>query len=60
LDHASKFRFDRRLQHRRGWISSDVVDKEVASLPDVTEKAEAIDSPQYKGAGNAPQEGAGD
>jgi hypothetical protein len=54
LDHASKFRFDRRLQQRRGWIGSELFDKELSGLPDVSEKAEVIESPQQKGADSAP------
>jgi hypothetical protein len=49
LDHATKFRLDRRLQQRRGWLPSDQLDKEVSSLPDVSDKGEVVDSPQFKG-----------
>jgi hypothetical protein len=58
LDHASKFRFDRRLHLRRGWIPSEQFDKELGALPDVSEKAEVIESPQSKGADAGPVTGA--
>jgi hypothetical protein len=50
LDHAAKFRFDRRLHLRRGWIPSEQFDKELTTLLDVSEKAEVVESPQSKGA----------
>jgi hypothetical protein len=31
-------RFDRRLQNRRGWISKADREKELAALPDVSQK----------------------
>jgi hypothetical protein len=46
-EHADKYRFDRRLHTRRGWIGQELLDKEIASLPDVSEKGEVIDSPQH-------------
>ena len=45
---ASKFRLDRRLAQRRGWVPPEQLDKELAALPDVSEKAEVLDSPQHK------------
>jgi hypothetical protein len=54
LAHASKFRLDRRLHQRRGWIASEQLDKELSGLPDVAEKGEVIDSPQNKGPEAAP------
>ncbi|HEU4431116.1 MAG TPA: hypothetical protein VFT98_20330 [Myxococcota bacterium] len=48
-DANSKFRLDRRLALRRGWIAPEQLEKEVSGLPDVAEKAEVIDSPQNKG-----------
>jgi hypothetical protein len=48
-EHASKFRLDRRLQQRRGWIASDQLEKDLSGLPDVSDKAEVVDSPQHKG-----------
>ena len=53
-DHSSKFRLDRRLQQRRGWIAPDQLDKELNGLPDTSEKAEVIDSPQHKAGEPAP------
>lgn len=46
---ASKFRNDRRLQLRRGWIAPDQVDKDLEGLPDVSDKGELVESPQHKG-----------
>jgi hypothetical protein len=54
LSHASKFRFDRRLQQRRGWLHTEQFEKELLSLPDVSEKGEVIESPQHKGAESPP------
>jgi hypothetical protein len=48
LDLASKLRLDRRLARRRGWISADQLAKDLKALPDVAEKAEQVDSPQFK------------
>jgi len=31
-------RLDRRLVHRSNWISGDEIDKELESLPDVSDK----------------------
>lgn len=47
-DLASKLRLDRRLTRRRGWISADQFAKDLKALPDVAEKAEQVDSPQFK------------
>lgn len=55
-EYAQKFRFDRRLQQRRGTTPSDNVDKEMAALTDVSEKGELIDSPQFKGEGSSDAE----
>ena len=49
LHHAAKFRMDRRLQQRRDWIPSEQWAKDIAALPDVSDKAEVIDSPQQMG-----------
>lgn len=48
-DPNAKFRLDRRLQLRRGWIPSEQFEKELGSLPDSADKAELVDSPQFKG-----------
>ncbi len=58
-EHQQKFRFDRRLQQRRGTVPSDNVDKEMAALVDVSEKGELIDSPQFKGDAASEAEGGG-
>jgi hypothetical protein len=33
-----KLRLDRRLLHRRGWIGEEELTKELAALPDVSDK----------------------
>lgn len=58
-EHAQRFRFDRRLQQRRGTVPSDNVDKEMAALQDVSEKGELVESPQFKGDGASDAEGGG-
>ena len=35
-------RFDRRMQHRRGWISAQEMEEAVATLPDVAGKGEIV------------------
>ena len=48
-EHNAKFRLDRRLAQRRGWIAPEQLERELSGLPDVSEKGEAVDSPQHKG-----------
>ena len=47
-EHVAKFRMDRRLQQRRGWIAPEQLEKELSALPDVSERAELVESPQHK------------
>ena len=47
-DATTKFRLDRRLAQRRGWITPEQLDKDLSGLPDVSEKGEVVDSPQGK------------
>jgi hypothetical protein len=49
LENAAKFRLDRRLHQRRGYVMTEQVEKALNALPDTSEKAEVIDSPQHKG-----------
>lgn len=35
-------RLDRRLMHRRGWISAQEMDEALTALPDVAEKGELV------------------
>jgi hypothetical protein len=51
-----KLRLDRRLQDRPGWISKGELDRELASLPDVSEK---IAPPEETPAPRSPEGGAG-
>ena len=44
-DGKTQLRLDRRLAQRRGWISPEELEKELAALPDVAEKAEMVDLP---------------
>jgi hypothetical protein len=45
-DSAKKLlRLDRRLAGRRGWISQGEIEREVATLPDVSAKADLVDAP---------------
>lgn len=38
-------RLDRRLVGRRGWTSTVELEREIASLPDVSAKADLVDAP---------------
>lgn len=38
-------RLDRRLLRRRDWMSSKALEEELASLPDVSEKAQTPEEP---------------
>ena len=50
-DSNRNLRLDRRLLHRRGWIPPEELEKELAALPDVSDKGEvvAIDIPAESG-----------
>ena len=37
-DYTRKLKTDRRLIHRRGWISKEELDKQLDALPDVSDK----------------------
>lgn len=39
-DHLKGLRLDRRALRRRGWITSEELRRELAALPDVTDKIE--------------------
>ncbi len=59
-EQASQLRLDRRLTRRRGFAGSDQLEKELRALPDVSDKGELVDSPQFKAPANeaaAPAEG---
>jgi hypothetical protein len=59
-DHNAKFRLDRRLQQRRGWIAPEQLERELSGLPDVAEKGEVVDSPQNKAPETPSAEGDGE
>lgn len=41
--HNENLRFDRRLRHRRGWVSEKELARHLRSLPDVEEQGEWVD-----------------
>ena len=43
-DSIQKLRLDRRLLGRRGWVSEQELERELASLPDVADKAVPLGS----------------
>ncbi len=57
-DGKAHLRLDRRLALRRDWITEKELEKELAALPDVAEKAELVDLPG--GPAQADDEPAGD
>jgi hypothetical protein len=52
-------RLDRRLRDRRGWISKDELEREIAALPDVSEKIAPAEetAPGEAEAGEEPRRG---
>jgi acyl-coenzyme A synthetase/AMP-(fatty) acid ligase len=46
-------RLDRRMQHRRGWISTQDMEEALAALPDVAEKGELVTPEDLAGQGAA-------
>lgn len=40
--HIRDLRFDRRLQHRRGWISAQDLQSAIEALPDSAAKGELV------------------
>lgn len=51
-------RFDRRLQHRRGWLAPGELDRHVATLPDVADKLTTLANAESEAAAAAPEAGA--
>ena len=54
-----RLRLDRRLTDRRGWIAPEDLERELAALPDVSDKAavasaEEADAPRAENAGDSP------
>lgn len=45
-----RLRLDRRLTDRRGWISPEELERELSALPDVAEKAAAVQSEEAEAA----------
>jgi hypothetical protein len=56
-DSMKALRHDRRLLSRRGWITADALEKELASLPDVADKAQAMDADADPAGSDAPASG---
>ena len=44
-DDLRKLRLDRRLVDRRGWISREEFERELAALPDVSQKVAPAEAP---------------
>ncbi len=42
-DFSRSLKFDRRLLRRRGWVDPEELEKELADLPDVSDKAQPQD-----------------
>lgn len=55
--HNENLRFDRRLRHRRGWVSEKDLARHLRSLPDVEEQGEWVDPTDEAeaAAGSAPE-----
>ena len=45
-----RLRFDRRLQHRRGWLAPGELDRHVQALPDLTDKLTTLAAQEEGGA----------
>ena len=50
--HIRDLRLDRRMQHRRGWISAQDMEEALTALPDVAEKAELVTAEDLAGQGS--------
>ena len=48
-DSTRKLKVDRRLIHRRGWISKNELQKQLDSLPDVSDKIAPPDESEGEG-----------
>lgn len=47
--HIRHLRLDRRMQHRRGWISAQDLEEALAALPDVADKGELVTQEDLSG-----------
>ena len=57
-DSIRNLRLDRRLLRRRGWISDDELEQELAALPEVGDKAEIVSAEEAEAeapSGEVPQ-----
>ena len=55
-DTTQRLRLDRRLIRRRGWISPDELERELAALPDAASKATALEESGPAGGEPAPED----
>ncbi|MGI9592856.1 MAG: hypothetical protein ACR2P8_15920 [Myxococcota bacterium] len=56
-DSMKALRLDRRLLRRRGWISPEDLEEQLASLPDVSDKMQLVDVAGDAPAPEAPEPG---
>jgi hypothetical protein len=54
-DALRDLKLDRRLAHRRGWVSPEELRKGLAALPDVSDKKAEPPPPAPAAAGEPPQ-----
>ena len=53
VEEPSTKRSDRRLTKRRDFVGGEQLEKELRGLPDVADKGELVDSPQFPAQGPA-------
>ena len=56
-DSMNALRLDRRLLRRRGWLTAEELEEQLAALPDAAEKAQAVDVNTEAAAPEAPASG---
>jgi hypothetical protein len=57
-DAKQNLRLDKRLIRRRGWIRPEELERELGSLPDVSDKIQPVEEPAQGGEAGAPSGGA--
>ena len=60
MDEPSTKRSDRRLTRRRDFAGGEQLEKELRTLPDVSDKGELVDSPQFPAQPSSPTAAEGD
>jgi hypothetical protein len=53
-DSMNALRLDRRLLRRRGWITPDELEQQLADLPDVADKAQTVEQASDAAGQSAP------